>query len=400
MQLRAGVVKKSFALAALILLMSPAFAFAIEFTESAFVPLDPEIMGRGGSFIADAHGYESLFHNPAGFSRGSGVFTLASASLWVHARPDELVSLGQQFLLGTGTPLSNLTFLNNQVTAGGFGFGSSLGIGYVGAGLGLGFVIMADSMMFGPTLLGLTGDLTATVGFIGGLSVPFDVGGFIVHVGGDVRPMIRARALLSNSDAIAVLMALSTGGSVFSALSGATTVYGVGFGLDLGAIAELGWFTIGLSIRDLGGTQFKYNENSFGTVFDALAAQGQFPAGTAVTADQYVIPMDIALGFGFHPDMGSVSYFFDPSLTMDLHDLVGTFRGTKSIWTLLHVGAEFKLISLFNFQLGLNSGYFTFGAGIKLLAFDMNFALFTQELGAHIGDRPSAGASFNLAIRW
>ena len=375
--------------------MNTALAFAAEITESPFVPLDPEIMGRGGSFIADAHGYESLFYNPAGFSRGSSVFTLTSASMWVHSRPDELLNL----IAGSKSQFDILNFLNNQVTTGGFGVGSSLGIGYVGHGLGLGFVMMADSMMFGPTLLGLTGDLTATVGFIGGISVPFDVGGFKVHVGGDVRPMIRAHALLSNSDAISALTALSTGGSVFNAFNSATAVYGVGFGLDLGAIAELGWFTVGLSIRDLGGTQFKYNQNTFGTLMDSLSSQVKFPSGTAVT-DQYVIPMDISLGFGFHPDMGSVSDFFDPSFSMDLHDLVGTLSGTKSIWTLLHAGAEFKLISLFNFQLGLNSGYFTMGAGIKLLVFDMNFALFTQELGAHIGDRPSAGSSLNVAIRW
>ena len=62
---------------------------------------------------------------------------------------------------------------------------------------------MADSMMFGPTLLGLSGDVTGTAAFIGGLSVPIQVGGFTVHVGGDVRPMIRAHTILSNADAIA-----------------------------------------------------------------------------------------------------------------------------------------------------------------------------------------------------
>ncbi|MGA2478475.1 MAG: hypothetical protein ABSG63_06950 [Spirochaetia bacterium] len=386
--------RKSLLLVVVLLSASSAALFAAQFNEMPFVPLDPEIMGRGGSSVADAHGYESFFYNPAGFSRGTGSFSLSS-SMWIHARPDQFLNL----LVGSKSQTDILTFLNEQVTTGGFGMGASTGIGYVGNGLGLGFVMMADSMMYGPSLLGLTGDLTATAGFIGGLSVPIDVGNYKIHVGGDVRPMIRMHTLLSNSDAIAVITALSSGGSLFGALSPAATVYGVGFALDFGAIAELGWFTVGLSIRDLGGTQFTYNQNSFGTVMNSLGSALKFPPGTAVT-DQYVIPMDVALGLGFHPDLGTVSQYVDPSFNMDLHDLFGTLGGTKSVWTLLHLGAEVRLISLFNLALGLDSGYFTFGAGIKLLVFEWNFAVFTQELGAYIGDRPSSGASINLSVRW
>ena len=132
---------------------------------------------------------------------------------------------------------------------------------------------------------------------------------------------------------------------------------------------------------------------------NSLGSSVKFPPGTPVTG-QYIIPMDVALGFGFHPDLGTVSQFFDPSLSMDLHDLFGVIGGTKSMWTLLHLGTAFRLISMFNLELGLDSGYFTFGAGLKLLVLDMNFAVFTQELGAHIGDRPSSGASINMTIRW
>ena len=392
--------RKAPAIALLIFILAAGSASAAEIAETPFLPLSPEIMGRGGSFIADAHGYNSFFYNPAGYSRGSATFTLADAALWVHARPDELVAMGSQIASGTSTPLSMLSFLNNQVTTGGFGIGASFGIGYVGNGLGLGVVLIEDSMLYGPTLLDLTGNLTFTLGFIGGLSVPFDWLGMKVHVGGDVRPMIRAHALIDNGSALNMITALATGGSLLTALDPADTVYGVGIGLDLGAIAELGWFTFGLSVRDLGGTQFKYDHKSFGTVFGALTTQVQFPAGTAVTADQYVIPMDIALGIGMHPDMGSVNYFFDPSLSIDLHDLVGMISGTTSVWALLHAGLEMKLLSLFTLRAGYSGGFMSLGAGVKLLIFDMNFALYTRELGANIGDRSSSGASLNMAIRW
>jgi hypothetical protein len=383
------------AVAVLLFLLAASSLFAAQYDETPFVPLDPEVMGRGGSAVADAHGWESFFFNPAGYSRGGGVFALTSTSVWLHARPDQFMNV----LVGPKTQTDILDFLNDQVTTGGFGMGASTGIGYVGNGLGLGFVVMADSMMYGPTLLGLTGDLTTTVGFIGGLAVPFDVGGFKIHVGGDVRPMIRMHTLLSNADAIAVLTALSTGGSVMGAMNASNTVYGVGFALDAGVIAELGWFTVGLTIRDLGGTQFTYNENTFGNVTSSLGGSLKFPPGTAVT-DKYVIPMDIALGGSFHPDLGTVTEYVDPSINLDIHDLAGIIGGTKSFWTLVHAGVGARLIGLFDLALGLDTGYLTFGAGVHLVVFDMSFALYTQELGAHIGDRPSSGASINLSVRW
>ena len=56
-------------IAMLLLCLGAGTAFANTFNEIPFVPMSPEIMGRGGSTIADARGYDSLFSNPAGFSR-------------------------------------------------------------------------------------------------------------------------------------------------------------------------------------------------------------------------------------------------------------------------------------------------------------------------------------------
>ena len=219
-------------------------------------------------------------YNPAGFSRGNGAFTLTSSATWICARPDLLISQIAQNIAGTQSSSSFLNFVNSQVTTGGLGVGSSLGIGYIGQGFGLGAVLILDSSLYGQTLLGVTGDLTATLGFIGGLSLPFDLGGSRrYHVGADIRPMIRMHTPVTNSTAVAVLTALTSGGDIGSALSSATTVYGSGIGLDLGAIAELGWFSLGLSIRDLGGTQFNYASNTFGGVTGSLASHGSFPSG-------------------------------------------------------------------------------------------------------------------------
>jgi hypothetical protein len=394
--------KKALALSVLIASLFAEASFATAFKEEPFAPFSPDVLGRGGSILSDVSGYNSFFYNPAGFSRENGSVTLGSAESWIISRPDLLLGLGQKIIGGTAVvPGDIVNFMSGQVTTGGIGVGGSAGIGYVGNGLGLGAVLIVNSLLSGPTLLGMNGDLTATLGFLGGLSVPFDVLGMKIHVGGSVRPMIRIHVPVSGAVAFNMLYAVATSADVFTALSSANALYGVGIGLDAGAIAEWGWFTFGLSIRDLAGTQFRYTSNSFGTLWGTLSTQLEFPAaGTLVTSDTYTIPMDIGAGIALHPDLGTFNNILDPSLSIDLRNVVGALDGSASIWTLLHAGAELKILSLFTLRGGLNQGYLTVGAGVKLLFLDFNFALFTNELGAYIGDKPSAGATLEAAIRW
>ena len=392
--------RKTLVIGALISFLGTGLAFAGTIDEIPFLPMSPQVMGMGGAFIADAHGYDSFFYNPAGFSRTGGSFTLLSASTWVYSRPDELFRLGQKLPGGTASSSSTLGFLNNQVTTGGFGIGASAGIGYVGNGLGLGMMIIEDSYAYGPDLMGAQGDLTATVGFIGGLSVPFDVMGFKLHVGGDLRPMIRVHAPISNTVANSMLTALADGNDLLSPLNSADALYGVGIGLDLGAIADLGWFQLGLSIRDLGGTQFKYNKSTFGTFSSTFGSTLRFPGGSSVTADQYVIPMNVGLGAAFHPDLGATKYWVDPSVSVDLQDLARGpgWQQLDLVWSSCRSGAQVDQYVRAAHR--AEPGLFDIRSRHEAAVLDLNFALFTQELGAHLGDQPRAGATLEVAIRW
>jgi hypothetical protein len=375
---------------------------AADVTETAFMPMIPDLMGQGGAAVATARGWDSFFTNPAGFSRDGGTFTVLEAGTWLYARPDRALALAQE-VIANGAGPGLFSIINDEITGGGFGIGASTGIAYAAKGLGLGMVIVTDSYFWGPTLLGMSGDMTATVGFMGGMSFPLQAGPFLIHVGGTLRPMVRIHVLLPNADALAMFSSLQAGDTLMVALGSADAVYGVGVALDIGAIAELGWFTFGLSIRDIGGTVFNYSMDDFATVATVFGSELRLPPGSTVT-DRYVIPMDVSLGVAFHPVFGKFNNILDPTLHVDLTNMInvigGAIAGDSSAWTMVHLGAELRLLRVFSAWAGLNQGYFTFGAGLDLFVVDINASLFTRELGRYLGDRPSSGATLEVAIRF
>jgi hypothetical protein len=375
---------------------------AADIYELGLSPVIPGLMAQGGAAVATARGWDSFFTNPAGFSRDGGTFTVLETGAWLYARPDRAITLAQQ-AFGAGPGPALYTLINDEITSGGFGLGASTGIAYAAKGLGLGMVIVTDSYFWGPTLLGMSGDITATVGFMGGMSFPIEAGPFMIHIGGTLRPMVRIHALLPNADALAFFSSLQAGDPILTALNAADAVYGVGVALDLGAIAEMGWFTFGLSIRDLGGTVFNYSLDDFGTISAVFGSELRLPPGTPVT-DRYVIPMNVSLGVAFHPVFGTFNKWLDPTIHVDLTDMVnvisGAVAGDASIWNMVHLGTELRLLSVLSAWAGLNQGYFTFGAGLDLFVLEVNMSVFTRELGRYLGDRSSSGATLEVAIRF
>ena len=383
----------------LVFLAPAALVSAVDYVEPAFVPLSPSVMAQGGAAVASAHGYDAFFYNPAGFSRGKRELVIPGVTAWLYSRPDAILNFAMSAITTAPTPTDITNLIGSQVTGGGFGAGASTGIGYVGDGLGLGMVVIVDSLLRGPTLLGLSGDMAGTLGFIGGFSAPVTLGKARLHLGVDVRPMLRFHVPLTNADAISLVMAFAGGSSLLTAIGTANAVYGVGIGLDVGAIFEWGPLLAGASLRDIGGTRFQYGTETVSNILSTLGSLGRLPVGLPVS-DTYVTPMDLAVGIAFHPNLGKVSKFFDPSVQVDCQDIIGIIRDGRTPWALLHAGAEIRLASFFSLRAGLDQGYLTFGIGLKAFFLDLNLGAFTRELGTHLGDIPNAGVTVDLALKF
>jgi hypothetical protein len=352
--------------------------------------MSPEIMAQGGSYVAVAEGYNSIFTNPAGFAEGEASLTLPSLSLWVHADP--LQYLGRFLELDTD-------YLLDEADEGGFGIGAATGLAYVGNGLGLGLVMQVDSFIYGSQVATLSGDTFATLSLIGGYAVSFNVLGIDLNVGADLRPFARIHTPLSSEAAYELLTAFAGEKNIYSVLNSEATLHGVGLGIDLGLIAKVRSLRIGFSIRDVGNTPIIYRTSSFETVMSSLSANLVFPDGNAVS-DTYLIPMTINAGLAFSPMWGNPDSDLDLVLHAELKDLVTLFEGEKDILTHLHLGAEVGLWDGFALRGGLNQGHISFGLGIEFSFVELNLAYFARGLGDRFGENPSPGFALEFALRF
>ncbi len=361
--------------------------------EPDFRPQSAEIMAQGGSFTANAEGFYSLFTNPAGFSKGKSSLTLVAAAPWAYVPPDpEMIDAA---LAVADDPASLVDTLAPLLTDTGTGAGMLGGFGWVGNGFGLGAAVVADAFASGPNILGVKVNSTVTMGFVTGLALPLNLGSLTLTPAGSVRPMYRLAARNIGVANFADVLAGNEGAEI-----NADVLHGMGIGFDAGVNAELGPLTASLVLRNFGGTEFRYSRNTFTETQDALMS-GQLPEGTEVTDVKHVIPMTAHLGAEFHPNLGGLSKLIDPKVHGEYVMNLDDSEEVSSIWTNLHVGAEVRLLGgLIHARGGLNQGYVTMGAGVKLLFMEAHVAFFSRELGDYPGAKQNPGVAAEVALRF
>ena len=388
--------------------------------QRAFTPISPRIMGQGGSYVAVARGYESLFTNPAGIALTEGRdVVLPSLTVWTHARPDlmwpTLAAFGGYSTDSETQEQSQedliLDTLTEQFTSNGFGVGTALGFGYVGNGLGLGVNLAMDSYLYGRTFpLGLTGEINSHVQFIIGFARRFNVGPIDLALGATMRPTMRITSLVDSNaaaDLVSQFMGVDTGEEAGDPMESVFALNGWGVGFDLGAMLQYGDFALGAQARDLFNTRMRYSRNSIQEIIDALGQAG-LPSPAAegepnYLEDSYIVPMELSLGASYHPNLGALGFLVDPRVHLEVKDPFGWADPTgfsPSFWTRLHAGTEVRFLRFFDARMGVNQGYVTMGAGLDLLFLELQFAIFSQEFGVYPGDRPVGGAAFEFAIRY
>jgi hypothetical protein len=353
-------------------------------------PKNAKSMGMGGVFSSVMTSEFSFFGNPAAFANKKGSFTLLSADTWAYVKPTS-ANIDTLMAVASGEMSAMSAIPSLMPDNGGVGGGASVGFGFAGKGLGLGVFITTDEYANGRDLPGakLTSDTEASA--VIGIGVPINLGSLRLSVGGDLRPFYRIRSdEIGLSDAVAVI------DQGQDAMLGALVVNsGFGLAMDLGATLELGSLAFGLSIRDI-APSFPVWSGSGLDLYNYLV-KGTLPP-TADSADTAVFVPNLTAGFSWKPRF--IPGLFQPSLYLEIQDPVSVIKEKESVYNLLHAGAEIKILNFITLRGGINKGWLSVGAGMKLFFVDLNASVFTEELGTLPGDNPRSGIAVQAAIRF
>ena len=353
------------------------------------IPKNAKSMAMGGVFTSIATAEFSFFGNPAAFAVPKGTLTVVSTDAWAYIKPTISNIASSIGALQEANPLPALA--RRMPGNGGLGGGASASFGYAGNGLGLGAFATTDNFGAGYSIPGAVLTSDTEVGAVIGLGLPFQIFGSTLNIGGDIRPFYRART----QKPIAIMSSLTSGGDILDQM---TVDAGFGLAMDLGASLQLGSFGFGFAVRDI-APSFPVWTGSFNQLITSLK-KGTLPSTTDAKAKAVFLP-SVTAGMSWNPRLWPG--FVDPALYLEFQDpvaMVSNWDGFGSALNLLHAGVEVRLLSFLMLRGGINRGWLSAGGGVRFAFFDMNAAVFTEELGALPGDRPRSGLSVQAAVRF
>ncbi len=348
----------------------------------AFRPRDARSVAVADVFRSVSSGTDSFFGNPAGYIGADRDILVFGAQSWAYARGSEaLVGMLPKALDGGTMSAPGDDFR-------GFGLGFKLGAGYAGRGVGLGLFVGRDSY----TARDDSEESTADAIFCGvfGAAIPVDVPLGKLRFGADIRPFYRLRGA---TDPAAVDAFAASGGDYDDLLGGTRALSGVGVALNAGLIWDVDdAFAVGFMARDI-SPSFPVVESTVDERLGSLfgAEDGDFPkAGTAL------LEPDIALGVSWRPvPAGALRDRVDPRVGAEFGELYALVTGAGGFFDSLSVGAEVTLAKTLALRAGLNGGRPSFGVGLRLLALDLDAAVFSLSQG---GDE-RAGLAVRANVR-
>ncbi|MGD9223952.1 MAG: conjugal transfer protein TraF [Desulfobacteraceae bacterium] len=85
---------------------------------------------------------------------------------------------------------------------------------------------------------------------------------------------------------------------------------------------------------------------------------------------------------------------------LDYRDLTSAIEEDDDIPKRLHMGVELQLPKILSVRAGLNQGYVTYGLTLDIWLIKLDFAAYSEEVGAHAGQREDRRYVGQLTIGW
>lgn len=301
--------------------------------------------------------------------------------------------------------------LTDFLPSGNANVGAMIGIGYVGNGLGLGLFANVNAGLYTPTgksILSSTARASTFLTFAAGYA--FTIAEKL-RIGFQVRPTVLGYVSFMPSS---ILSKLLTGGpiesgSLIASIMSNGVYKGFRIGVDVGALWDIGDFTLGVAVKDLIPNTEVYTR--YDTIETLITDLPNFKGAAAITGAYQVPPIKMNIGVQWHPDLGVVNDIVDPRIGVDFMDIWGWIRqlpgntaeekaaaakaktammSDYDFLKMINIGAQVKFFKFITLSAGLGQGMATAGLGLNLLVLDIN---------ASVGARYKFNADGSLASR-
>lgn len=334
----------------------------------------PRTTGMGNAFISMNEGFETLWTNPASFNAKRREITILGLDASALGKYDDIMNLAN---MDTTDTKSTLESLKPAIVGSGIGANAGFGISWVGNRLGLGLYDSLDLYLQGePFPFGVTGYVDNTIAFIGGYAYPIHLTDDItLTAGAAIRPSVKYRLEV---DGAMVNDALATNFDPVTYFQNKVKTPAFGLPVDLGVRATLPLdFAAACTVRDLFAT---------------------YSGGSA--AYDYYAHWSLNMGGSWNPDMDSLKWLIDPTVSLEISRINRIVAGDTSFWKELHAGTELAMLrDVITLYAGLDGGYPALGASLDLYILDLSVAYGTRECGRYIGDRPVSNLTVELSFR-
>jgi len=304
-------------------------------------------LGMGDAFTAVADDSSSLFYNPAGLARVSGInwkiFSLGAGASGVSAY-EKVKSIQDESSDEFSDTLQELT--GEHISA---GFGGQSIFTAPMIGFGVYNHTSARIRVDNPVYPQFNANVLNDYGYVLGFGIPVAP---ILHIGANLRYIKRSGA---NVPFGAADLADLDADAIYERM----TAWGKGYGADLGMNLVLPTpilsAAIGVAWKNIGGINFK---SETGAVIPR--AENDLTLGAAVMFDTPILSVTPAVDFK----------------ALNRTDLQLTRK--------INFGIEIGL-PLIDIRGGYHEGYYTVGAGVDLALFRFDVATYGVELGAYPG---------------
>lgn len=200
------------------------------------------------------------------------------------------------------------------------------------------------------------------------------------------------------SKAISANDLIANASDMMGAIKNTPMYIGFAVPVDVGVNLNLPFgFSFGSVLRNINGKFYMTANDNYDAVMQNMT--------DAIFKNDFTFdtPMSLDMGMAWNAPFRKVEKFIDMSLTADVVDTIPLFKdfSTDALLKTVRLGVEVELFKIIELRAGLNSGYYSFGAGVNLFnVIHLEASYYKQELGAKLGDNAVDALTIKMNIGW